>query len=133
MKIISWDDSLSVGVEEIDQDHRRLVELFNLLSEAVENRESAEYIDALLVELISCTEWHFRHEERLMIRHGYDGMEDHKDEHIDLVDNVRDLQRRFYEAHQTLTTENISYLADWLTGHIVGVDMRMGYFLAQKM
>ncbi len=133
MKIISWDDSLSVGVEEIDQDHRRLVELFNLLSEAVENRESADYIDALLVELISCTEWHFRHEERLMIRHGYDGMEDHKDEHIDLVDNVRDLQRRFYEAHQTLTTENISYLADWLTGHIVGVDMRMGYFLAQKM
>jgi len=133
MKVISWDDSLSVGVEEIDQDHRRLVELFNLLSEAVENRESADYIDALLVELISCTEWHFRHEERLMIRHGYDGMEDHKDEHIDLVDNVRDLQRRFYEAHQTLTTDNISYLADWLTGHIVGVDMRMGYFLAQKM
>ena len=133
MKNIRWDDSLSVGVEEIDEDHRRLVDLFNLLSEAVGAEESAEYIDALLVELISCTEWHFHHEERLMIRYGYDGMEDHKDEHIDLIDNVRDLQRRFYESRQTLTTDNIEFLADWLTGHIVGVDMRMGYFLAQKM
>ena len=133
MKNIVWDESLSVGVEEIDQDHRRLVELFNLLSEAVDNKESPDYIDALLVELITCTEWHFRHEERLMIRHGYDGMEDHKDEHIDLVDSVRDLQRRFYEARQTLTTDNVEYLAEWLTGHIVGVDMRMGYFLSQRM
>jgi hemerythrin len=133
MKNIVWDESLSVGVEEIDEDHRRLVELFNLLSEAVDNKESPDYIDALLVELITCTEWHFRHEERLMIRHGYDGMEDHKDEHIDLVDSVRDLQRRFYEARQTLTTDNVEYLAEWLTGHIVGVDMRMGYFLSQRM
>ena len=133
MKKINWDESLSVGVEQIDADHRRLVDLFNLLSEAVAQQEAPLYIDALLEELVSFTEAHFRYEERLMLKHGYDGLDDHKDEHLDLVDSVRDLQRQFHEARHQLTEDNVSYLEGWLTGHIVGQDMRMGYFLSQAM
>ena len=91
------------------------------------------YIDALLEELVSFAEAHFRHEERLMLSHGYDGLDDHKDEHLDLVDNVRDLQRRFHESRHQLTADNLTYLEEWLTEHIVGQDMRLGYFLSQAM
>ena len=86
MKEIVWDKSLSVGVDEVDEDHRRLVDLYNLLSHAVKEGESPDYIDALLEELISCTVWHFRHEERLMLKYEYDAFEDHKAEHRDLIE-----------------------------------------------
>ena len=66
-----------------------------------------------------------------MVRFNYDGLEDHKDEHLELIDQVRDLQRGFHENKHQLSTDNIEYLREWLTGHIAGQDMRLGYFLAE--
>ena len=133
MKKIIWDESLSVDGGEIDEDHRRLVDLFNILSRAVEEGDAAEYIDAVLEELVSCTIWHFRHEERLMLMYKYDGIEAHKDEHNDLIDSVRELQQKFHKENRLLTNEDIEYLEDWLTQHILGQDMRLGFYLMDVM
>ena len=133
MEDIVWDKSLSIEVDEIDEDHRRLVDLYNLLSHAVSEGESADYIDALLEELISCTIWHFRHEERLMLKYQYDAFEDHKSEHQDLVDSVRGLQQKFRKENKLLTSEDFEFLSKWLTEHIVRNDMRMGFYLTSVM
>jgi hemerythrin len=133
VKKIIWDESLSVDGGEIDEDHRRLVDLFNILSRAVEEGDAAEYIDAVLEELVSCTIWHFRHEERLMLMYKYDGIEAHKDEHNDLIDSVRELQQKFHKENRLLTNEDIEYLEDWLTQHILGQDMRLGFYLMDVM
>jgi len=133
VKNLKWDDSLSVEVDEIDEDHRRLVDLFNLLSQSVEKGDDADYIEALLEELISCTVWHFRHEERLMLRYKYDGFEAHKAEHRDLIGSAKALQQKFLDENKTLTSDAIEFLADWLTEHILGQDMRLGFYLMRKM
>ena len=133
MEDIVWDKTLSIEVDEIDEDHRRLVDLYNLLYHAVAEEESTDYIDALLEELISCTIWHFRHEERLMLKYKYDAFEDHKSEHRDLIDSVRALQKKFHKENKLLTSEDIEYLSKWLTEHIVRNDMRMGFHLTKVM
>ena len=133
MNKIVWDDTLSVDGGEIDEDHRRLVDLFNILSRSVTEGDAAEYIEAVLEELISCTIWHFRHEERLMLMYKYDGIEEHKDEHNDLIDSVRELQQKFRKEGKLLTSEDIEYLEDWLTQHILGQDMRLGFYLMEVM
>ena len=133
MKKIIWDETLSVDGGEIDEDHRRLVDLFNILSRSVEEGDAAEYIDAVLEELISCTIWHFRHEERLMLMYKYDGLDVHKDEHNDLIDSVRGLQQKFHKENKLLTNEDIEYLERWLTEHILGHDMKLGFYLMKVM
>lgn len=133
MHNITWDESLSVDVEEIDEDHRRLVDLYNLLSHAVAENDSSNYVDALLEELIACTVWHFRHEERLMIKFEYDGYDAHKTEHEELIDSARELQQKFHTANKQLTSDDVEYLSEWLTGHIVGQDMRLGFYLENVM
>jgi hemerythrin len=133
VKNISWDDSLNVDVEEINDDHHKLVNLFNILSQAVEEGDSIDYVDAVLEELITCTIWHFRHEERLMVRYKYDEMELHKAEHNDLIEGVRAMQQMLREENRLPTSEDFEYLADWLTRHIVGQDMRLGFYLAEVM
>lgn len=124
---------MSVDGGEIDEDHRRLVDLFNILSRSVEEGDATEFIDAVLEELISCTIWHFRHEERLMLMYKYDGIEAHKEEHNDLIDSVRELQQKFHKENKLLTNEDIEYLEDWLTQHILGQDMRLGFYLMDVM
>ncbi|RLJ21234.1 hypothetical protein DJ031_03875 [bacterium endosymbiont of Escarpia laminata] len=85
VKDIVWDKTLSVDVKEIDEDHRRLVELFNILTHSIVEGDSANYIEAVLEELISCTVWHFKHEERLMLKYGYEDFVEHKTEHQELI------------------------------------------------
>ena len=91
MKDIVWDKILSVGVEEIDEDHRKLVNIFNILNRSVSEKESPDYLAATLAELINCTVWHFSHEERLMLKHRYKEIEEHKAEHQELIDSAKEL------------------------------------------
>ena len=133
MKNIIWDETLSVEVDEIDEDHRKLVDLFNILSHSVAEGDATDYIEAVLEELISCTIWHFRHEERLMLLYKYGGFAEHKAEHGDLIEGVKELQQKFHKQNKQLTNEDIEFLEDWLTEHILGQDMKLGFYLMRLM
>lgn len=133
MKNLKWDESLSVDVDEIDDDHRKLVDLFNLLSDAVANSDPTDYIEAILEELITCTVWHFKHEERLMLKYEYKDRIAHTEEHDDLISKVRELQEHYLNSDTHLTSENMEYLNTWLTEHILGHDMKLGFYLLRAM
>ncbi len=133
MKTLTWDNSLSVQIPEIDDDHRKLVELFNILNKAVTEEDSPEYIDAVLDELTSLTIWHFKHEERLMLKYNYNGITEHKLEHAELVESVQQLQQKLRQQGTSISVEDIEFLEHWLTGHILGTDMELGSFLGEVM
>ena len=132
MKDIEWDQFFSVGIEEIDDDHRLLVNLCNMLNHSVKEGAGKDYVGAVLEELINCTVWHFSHEERLMLKHGYDKHEDHEAEHRSLIDDIKGLQQEFLQAGK-LGVKDFEFLEYWLTQHILVADMRFGSFLTKVM
>jgi len=133
MKNLVWSHILSVEVDEIDEDHRKLVDIFNNLNRAVTEGESPEYLAAVLEELINCTVWHFSHEERLMLEYGYEGIEDHKADHQELIKGAKALEEEILQANESVSEEHIASLERWLTEHILTADMRLGTYLAQAM
>lgn len=133
MKDIVWGDILSVGVEEIDEDHRKLVSIFNILNHSVMEEESPEYLAAVLEELINCTVWHFSHEERLMLKYGYSESEEHKAEHQELIKSAKELQQEILRVDKFVAEEHAEFLERWLTEHIFTADMRLGSYLSKVM
>ena len=133
MKDLVWDKTLSVDVPEIDADHRKLVDLFNLLNRSVLGGDAPDYINAVMEELVSCTAWHFKHEERLMLKYGYDGALAHKTEHEDLIASAKALQQSLQTEGKPVMSEDIAFLEHWLTGHILGADMELGAYLCEVM
>lgn len=133
MKDLIWDDTLSVQIDEIDDDHKRLVDAFNLLNQSISNGDDSTYILALLNELIHLTVYHFSHEERLMLKYHYQGLDEHKKEHNELIQSATELQTKFMNQNDTVKEENIEFLEHWLTGHILGADMEMSEFLCKVM
>ena len=119
--------------DEIDEDHRKLVNIFNILNHAVAEGESQDYLAAVLEELINCTVWHFSHEERLMLKYGYEGIEEHKAEHKELIKSAKKLQQEILQADKPVADEDIEFLECWLTEHIFTFDMRLGAYLSQVM
>ena len=133
MKDMVWGDILSVGVDEIDEDHRKLLNIFNILNHSVMEKESPDYLAAVLDELIKCTVWHFSHEERLILKYGYEEIEEHKAEHQDLIESAKELQQEILKADKPVADEHLEFLERWLTGHIFTADMRLGSYLSQVM
>ncbi|TNF37515.1 MAG: hypothetical protein EP315_02550 [Gammaproteobacteria bacterium] len=133
MKDLIWDDSLSIQIREIDEDHHKLVDLFNMLNHALAEGENPDYIEAIIEELITCTAWHFKHEERLMMKYGYEGLEEHRKEHQELVNSALELKQKFLAQSKTLSDRDIEFMEHWLTGHIYGSDMEMGSYLCEVM
>ena len=133
MKELDWDSSLNVGVDEIDDDHRRMVKLFNLLAHAVSNGDEPDYQEALLDELIAYTVWHFRHEERLMLKYAYDDRDTHQQQHRELIAGVTEIREKFLEGGRQLLEEDVEYLERWVTAHIIHTDKKMGAYLATAM
>ena len=133
MTDLNWDKTLSVDVPEIDEDDRRLVDLFNILNHSVVEGDATEYIEAVMEELISCTVWHFRHEERLMLKYGYEGFMGHKSEHEDLIASAKALQQKLLLESKPVLSEDLQFLEHWLTGHILGTDKDLGAYLCEVM
>jgi len=133
VKDIIWGNVLSVAVDEIDEDHRKLVNIFNILNHSVAEGETPDYLAAVLQELINCTIWHFSHEERLMLKYGYEGIDEHKAEHRELIDSVKKLQQQILQADKPVSDDDVEFLERWLTEHILTADMRLGSHLSEVM
>lgn len=133
MKDLVWDHVLSVGIDEIDDDHRILMDLFNILNQSVTEGDAPDYLAAVLDELIKCTAWHFSHEERLMLKYGYEGMSEHKTEHQELIESARELQQKILQADKSVAEDDLVFLERWLTAHILTADMRLGTYLNERM
>ena len=132
MKELTLDETLTLGIEEIDEDHSKLIELYNILNHSVSEGDSKEYVEAVLDEMINCTVWHFSHEERLMMKYGYDGYTEHKSDHQDLIEGAKALKQRFLQAGK-LVEDDLVYLERWLTEHILVSDSRLAAFLIDAM
>ena len=133
MKDIVWGQVLSVEVDEIDEDHRKLLDIFNILNHSLIDGESPDYLTAVLEELINCTIWHFSHEERLMLKYGYNEIEEHKAMHQELINSAKELQHKILQADKPIADEDVVFLERWLIEHILTDDMRLGAYLSQVM
>ncbi len=131
VKDLVWGEILSVGVDEIDEDHRKLIHILNILNHSVMEKESPEYLAATLEELINCTVWHFSHEERLMLKFRYSETEEHKAEHRALIEGVKELQQEILQADKPMVDQHIEFLERWLSEHILTADGRLGSYLSQ--
>ena len=110
MAFLTWSPQLSVGVVELDNDHKKLVELVNRMHDALSEGKARTAVGPLLDDLIRYTRSHFEHEERFFARTEYPQTTAHKAEHDKLTHAVLDLQKRFHAgATSMLTLETMSF------------------------
>lgn len=125
MALYGWDDALSVGNQNIDDDHRLLIDTIARLHDAMRTGQGKEIVGGILDDLVRNTEEHFEREESFMLHINYADYLPHKAEHERLVREVKDLQARFKSGSITITVSVSNFLSDWLVKHIQGLDMKL--------
>jgi hemerythrin len=122
MAIITWSESLSVGVRKYDEQHKRLIKLINELHAAMMERKGQAALRKVFDELVAYTKTHFADEEREMKRLAYAGYDKHSVEHGLFVEKVAAMRDKLDKGAVGLAVETMDFLTDWLKKHIAGVD-----------
>ncbi len=121
-----WNDNLSLGVGEMDDEHKVLIGKINYLVTTMEEQYVAKNKSKLLNsfrDLAAYTTEHFAHEEDFMQSIGYAQYHSHKKIHEKLLNQVRSYEAQI--VNETLDDKKlISFLRNWLISHIMGVDMQ---------
>lgn len=123
MAFIEWDQTCSVGVHLIDNQHKRLFALINDFHEAKTN------IDQTLQNLLSYVDFHFKTEERYFDKFHYDKTEEHRQQHNFYERKIKELYKQCLveKANEgKISVEMEGFIKDWIVHHIKIEDKKYG-------
>jgi hemerythrin len=132
-QFVVWKDDYSVGIEMIDNDHRKLLNLINQFQTAVFYRTGKEFEREAFDALVDYTRTHFQREEELMKEYGYPDFEAHQAEHRKMIAQVEACMAQYKtEGRQVQLKRAVVFLRNWLINHINGTDQAYSKFLRDK-
>ncbi|WP_415893259.1 bacteriohemerythrin [Neptuniibacter sp. PT8_73] len=128
-----WNQGLSVGVEEIDNDHKRLLAIISDLANAIEENHEKEIIGQVFTKLEEYVSLHFQREEALIARCGYPDLDEHIQGHQSFIDKIPELKEQLLHADSVEVARDVYlFLVDWLLNHIAVDDMSYHQCVSDK-
>lgn len=124
--MIKWKDEYNLGVEKIDEQHRKLFEIADKGYELLKDEFCTDKYDrivAILEELRGYTVYHFQFEEEYMQSIAYKKYLSHKVEHDDFVEKIKNINLKELDDKQDqYIIDILDFVIKWITGHILGTD-----------
>lgn len=117
MAFVYWTSDLDTGFEDIDDQHRRMVDYINALYEAKQT-DDKEGIEREFQNLIDYTVEHFSYEEMMLEEAQYRLLEPHRKVHKNFVTKMNTYQARYHNGDVEALDELINLLEGWLFRHI---------------
>jgi len=128
LEIFPWNDNFECGIEIIDQQHKRLVELLNSLVSHIAFQSAAPTLDKILDSITEYVQFHFSTEEKIWREH-FDGdvwAKWHQQSHGDFIGEVtRIMREKSDKSHDETLLSIVRFLTHWLAYHILDSDKRM--------
>lgn len=129
---ITWRQQMSVGIKEIDDDHRQLIAIisdFNFAAESRSGQIDEGNMRVILAKLQRYAREHFDREEKLQLACNYPGHAENKKQHELLTRQLDDFTRLYTDGKlgsaKSATILMSKFLNRWLVDHILKVDLKM--------
>lgn len=132
---MEWTPDLSVGVEQIDAQHRELFRRINELVEAVRKSECKYIIDDVIKFLHDYVIEHFGDEEALMVKYDYPEYREHRARHVKFIADLAGMEEELKNETSSYTRSVYTnqMVVNWITGHIKTVDRKLGEHLKSRV
>ena len=127
---LDWSENLSVGIPEIDREHRQFIKQINDLNQSIVDRGDLQEIRDKMQLILDNGKHHFCNEEAMLEQRNYPGAEHHAREHRAIIENFSRIMSGFSE--QTMLYQWIAAglrVKAALIGHLLGADMQYRDYL----
>jgi len=132
MALFKWNETLSVKIKSIDEQHKKLIDMINDFYDNIINRTNNENMSKLISSMKHYTLVHFTAEEKYMEYYEYPEYEKHKKEHETFIVKVTEVEEKLKSGKLVLSLEMTMFLKDWLKKHIQGTDKKYSDFFISK-
>ena len=123
---IVWTDDFLIGIEELDYEHRCLIEEINSLHRELLAQIDMDRVEDALGKIHARMQAHFALEESVMVSHKYPHYPEHKAEHERLLDQYTEFMTKFDRTPNLGDREAIEgILRQWIVDHILARDKKM--------
>ena len=134
--MFNWKEEYSVGVKAIDDQHKELFNLGNMIYNKIKsnNKDKMEDVKLIIKRLREYTIYHFEYEESLMEKYNYRDYFQHQNSHkdfIDALDNMEDLDMLINQDKALV--DMLNFVLEWITKHILKEDMQYKEFFLNKI
>lgn len=132
MEKINWDDSFSVGVKKLDEQHRQIIGIINKLIDTTTVSVDSELISDTLTEMRQYASDHFETEEHLLTEYKYPDYKSHKEHHIEFRKQAANFSMDTLQYKRAVPAEILRYLKEWWVNHILNTDMKYKAFFNER-
>lgn len=134
---IAWNDSLAVGIPEIDEQHMVLVYTLNEATAKASGECGRDVLEQITRDLLAYALYHFETEERLMEQYGYTAeaagdAARHLEEHRAFSAKVVATRERLKAGTPVAMDEVLDFMYRWLLDHILNIDRKLAAFIMAK-
>lgn len=130
--IVQWPENLSVGIKEIDDQHKHFIGIVNKLHESVEKGDVTDELDKIFVELNDYAAFHFETEEKYFEKFHYPKANEHIDEHRKLLEELKRLNEQYAIRDLRVFYDIICYLKGWQENHLETWDHEYSTYFKKK-
>jgi diguanylate cyclase (GGDEF)-like protein/hemerythrin-like metal-binding protein len=126
MAELVWDQGMSVGIESLDNDHKKLISILAQLMSAKNENTQQNNISDLFQQLEFYCQSHFTREEALLTNIGYQQLDDHKQSHRQFIAKIPQLKEQWFadvSEPEIVKDQIILFLQQWLIKHILEEDL----------
>ncbi len=129
MSGLAWNHACVVGVQAMDDQHGILMDTLNELrtqfAQGTDRRKMYEHLS----RLVEFTGLHFDCEERLLERHGFPGLQQHRADHRQMLQSIRDAVARAEHGETDDMQRALGHLKRCFSAHVEGPDKHYGDWL----
>jgi hemerythrin len=129
-----WDDSLLLGVELIDQQHKEIFDRFEKLSRACQDQHGSDVVSELLDYLQGYVNSHFADEEAIMEKLSYPELAIQREQHAAFRKDIAAMiaaSQQGGDGHR-LSLEVDRRLVQWFILHIRNLDSKLATFIREN-
>ncbi|HEY3840885.1 MAG TPA: bacteriohemerythrin [Bryobacteraceae bacterium] len=126
---IRWLPDYTIGVDQIDQEHRQLFALAAKLDSAIQSGHEKEVLGGISEDLVALTGDHFAHEEQLMDAIGYPYAREHHAQHEEIRQKIQSQVQKVGEDEHIRSLRLLELLIQWLKCHTTTTDRRLGNYI----
>jgi hemerythrin len=129
-KIFQWHDNYSVGIYEIDRQHKEIIKLITDLSLlcVIDDKQSYDTFKLMLSSAAEYLENHFREEEKHMLERNYPEYIKHERHHKRMLEKVKKMINNIGKDDDITIKSITEYLKRWYREHLLGPDKAMGKY-----
>ena len=118
MAFLKWNESFSVGVKDIDFQHKKLFELINKLHDSINHGHRRREVETIINALASYFDYHFTEEESFLKQISYPDMANYYNSNAELNDKLQSLKAQFSKSRTGSPLVFLNFMKSWLTDHI---------------